>query len=242
VRLLTLNLRQNLDRWPERLPLVVAALAAADADVIGLQEVALPIRQDHLVAAELNRLAPDRPYAVHTAPKWGDSNPEAVSLLSRIPVGKHEVLVLPVGGRVAQRIAVDLEGRPLHIVNTHLHHQPYDDESVREPQLRAILGWLGTAEALGSCVVMGDLNATPESSTLRTSRPSLDSALPTGVPTFPTALATGSLASVQIGHVLYSPGLLLVSASLVAHHPHPADPALYPSDHLGVLAELARRR
>jgi len=76
VRLLTLNIRQNLDRWPERLPLVVAALAAADADVIGLQEVTLPIRQDHLVAAELNRLAPDRPYAVHTAPKWGTATPK----------------------------------------------------------------------------------------------------------------------------------------------------------------------
>ena len=31
---------------------------------------------------------------------------------------------------------------PLHVVNTHLHHQPFDDESVREPQVRAILAWL----------------------------------------------------------------------------------------------------
>ena len=53
MRLLTLNLRQDLDRWPERLPLVVAALAEADADVIALQEVALPIEQDELLAEAL---------------------------------------------------------------------------------------------------------------------------------------------------------------------------------------------
>ena len=234
MRLLTLNLRQDLDRWPERLPLVVAALAEADADVIALQEVALPIEQDALLAEALGG------YAVHRAPKWGDANAEAVSLLTRVPVEAHEVLELPgPGGRVAQRIEVGHDGRALHVVNTHLHHEPFDDESVREPQLRAILGWLRDRGSLASCVLLGDLNATPGSSTLTAARESLTGVLPEHLPTFPTGLATASFAPVQIDHVLHSPGLRVTHARVVADRPAEDDPRLYPSDHVGILAELA---
>ena len=233
MRLLTLNLRQDLDRWPERLPLVVAALAEADADVIALQEVALRIEQDELLAEALGG------YAVHRAPKWGEANAEGVSLLARVPVAAHEVLELPgPGGRVAQRIEVAHDGRALHVVNTHLHHEPFDDESVREPQLRAILGWLRDCGSLSSCVLLGDLNATPGSSTLVAARESLTAVLPDHLPTFPTALATASFAPVQIDHVLHSPGLRVAHARLVADRPSGDDPRLYPSDHVGILAEL----
>ncbi len=236
MRLVTLNLRQDLDRWPERLPLVVAALAEADADVIGLQEVALPIDQDVLLAEALGG------YAVHRAPKWGDANREAVSLLSRVPVTGHEVLALPgPGGRVAHRIEVTHDGRPLHVVNTHLHHQPFDDESVREPQVRAILAWLRDRGALGSCVLLGDLNATPASSTLAAARDSLASALPDGLATFPTPLAVGSFDPVQIDHVLCSADLVVERARLVADRASPDDPRLFPSDHVGILVVLGPR-
>ena len=238
MRIATLNLRLTLDRWPERLPLVVDALAATDAEVIGLQEVALPIRQDHLVADALNARDPDRPYAVHTAPKWGDANPEAVSLLSRVPVAEHEVCELPEGGRVAQRIEVHLDGRPLHVVNTHLHDWPHDDESVREPQLRRILGWLANLDVLGSCVLLGDLNARPGTTTLGAALEVLTNALPDGVMTFPTPLAAEQFPPSQIDHILCSPGLRVVSAGLVADCADPDDPTLYASDHLGILAEI----
>ena len=58
MRVLTLNLRQDLDRWPERLPLVVHAVAEADADVVAFQEVALSISQDRLLADALRVLRP----------------------------------------------------------------------------------------------------------------------------------------------------------------------------------------
>ena len=241
MRVVTLNLRQDLDRWPERLPLVVDALAAADADVVGVQEVALPIRQDHLLAALLNERSPDRPYALLTAPKWGDHGPEAVSLLCRLPVVAHEVYELPEGGRVAQRIEVDLEGLPLHVVNTHLHHWPYGDESVREPQMRALLAWLADRGLLDSCLLMGDLNAGPETTTLRAAREVLDSVLPDEVTTFPTPLAAEPFPPSRLDHVLHSPGLRVVAAGPVADRGHPDDPTLYASDHIGIFAEVRRR-
>ena len=241
LRVLTLNLRQDLDRWTERLPLVVEALAGAAADVVALQEVALPISQDRLLASMLNDAG--LPYAVHTAPKWGDQNPEAVSLLTLAPARDHAVLELPgEGGRVAQRVVVRTAGGDVTVVNTHLHHEPYDDESVRLPQAEAILAWLESVGLLDRCVVMGDLNATPDSPTLRALRGRLTSLLPDGTPTFPTPLATGDFAPVQIDHVLVGPGLVgpapLGSALLVADHGHPEDGALWPSDHRGVLADI----
>ena len=239
MRLVTLNLRLDLDRWPERLPLVVEALAAADADVIGLQEVALPIRQDHLIADLLNERTPDRPYAVLTAPKWG-AEPEAVSALVRPRVLDHEVRELPVGGRVALRVEVELDGGPLHVVVTHLHHWPLDDETVRAAQMRTLLGWLREREVDDPCVLMGDLNSTPGTVTLRAAGELFGSALAPGLATFPTPLSPYRYPPVQIDHVLYSRSLRVLDAGPVAHRGHPADAALYPSDHIGIFAVVAR--
>jgi endonuclease/exonuclease/phosphatase family metal-dependent hydrolase len=239
LRVLTLNLRQDLDRWTERLPLVVEALAGAAADVVALQEVALPISQDRLVASMLNDAG--LPYAVHTAPKWGDQNAEAVSLLTLAPARDHAVIALPgAGGRVAQRVVVATAGGDVAVVNTHLHHEPYDDESVRLPQAKAILAWLEDDGLLDRCVVVGDLNASPGSPTVRTLQGRLTSLLPDGTPTFPTPLAAGDFSPVQIDHVLVASGLagLAGSARLVADRGHPDDASLWPSDHLGVCADI----
>ncbi len=85
-KLLTLNLRHDADRWPERRPLLAAALAAHAADVIAFQEVALPIRQADLIAADLAALGQPA-YTVHIASKWGaESSREGIALLSRLPV------------------------------------------------------------------------------------------------------------------------------------------------------------
>ncbi len=38
------------------------------------------------------------------------------------------------------------DGTDVTVANTHLHHLPLDDETVREPQARAILDWLGDTD------------------------------------------------------------------------------------------------
>ena len=241
MRLLTLNLRLDLDRWAERLPLVVALLVEADADVVALQEVALPIAQDRMLAGLLREVAPA--YVVHTAPKWDERQVEAISLLTRLPARDHEVLELPgAGGRVAQRVVVRLPGvsgvpggMEVTVVNTHLHHEPYDDESVREPQARALLSWLGDTT---TSVLAGDLNAGPGTATLDVLRATLSSALPDGAVTFPTPLSTEGLPPMQLDHVLVGRGLRVTSAAVVGDAAALEDPGLAPSDHAGVLATI----
>src|SRR5829696_5007259 len=47
----TLNILNLADRWEERLPLLLADMAALQPDVIGLQEVVYPLQQDRLLGA-----------------------------------------------------------------------------------------------------------------------------------------------------------------------------------------------
>ena len=47
----TLNLRNIADRWSERIPLLLADMAALQPDLIGLQECVFAVQQDRLLGA-----------------------------------------------------------------------------------------------------------------------------------------------------------------------------------------------
>ena len=47
----TLNVLNLADRWAERLPLLLADMAALQPDLLGLQEVVYPMQQDRLLGA-----------------------------------------------------------------------------------------------------------------------------------------------------------------------------------------------
>src|SRR4051812_42749203 len=118
MKLVTFNLRHDADRWSERFPLVVDELYRLQPDVVGLQEVSLPIKQAHLIADALKRQG--IAYEVLAEPKWGSDQEEGIAFLTRLEVLEHERLDLPEGNRVAQRIRVRQEGRVYDLVNTHL--------------------------------------------------------------------------------------------------------------------------
>jgi hypothetical protein len=51
VHVATLNIRNLADRWFERLPLLLADMAALQPDLLGLQEVVYVMQQDRLIGA-----------------------------------------------------------------------------------------------------------------------------------------------------------------------------------------------
>jgi endonuclease/exonuclease/phosphatase family metal-dependent hydrolase len=243
MKIATLNLRHDNDRWNERFLLVVDALHGTDADVIGLQEVWLPIQQASVIADALNQRTPDRPYSVHIAPKWGDNPVEAAGILSRLPAQDSARLDLPLEPRVAQRITVEIDGQLVHIANTHLHHRPRD-ESVRLPQIQAALDWM-FAHSAGRWLLMGDMNAVPTSETIQLAGKRLKSAHFTfhqAEPiTFPTPLVTlENFPPVCLDYIFYDADAFDVkSVKVFANQPHADDATLYPSDHYGLIAELS---
>src|SRR3954452_22879300 len=96
----TLNIRNLADRWFERLPLLLADMAALQPDLLGLQEVVYPLQQDRLIGA-----GGERRYESHRAwagrPEYGN----ALLVADGIAVSESERLDL-VLNRSALRVVV----------------------------------------------------------------------------------------------------------------------------------------
>src|SRR5207344_2001963 len=137
----TLNILNLADRWPERLPLILADMAALQPDMLALQEVVYPMQQDRLIgAAGEGRYAAIRGWAGR--PEYGNS------LLVKEPLTGTSVERLELSmGRSAHRTLVVLpNGGTVLVVATHLHHA-VDAAAERDAQAAAILDWLTTAPA-----------------------------------------------------------------------------------------------
>lgn len=247
MQVLTYNLRNLSDRWAERRPLVVDLIGATNADVIGFQEVSVPLRQLKQIFDRVHTATEAR-YQYYLAPKRGGVVYEAVGLAVRRPLVAHsvEMIALPGGARIAQRARVRVNGVEVVVANTHLHHKPYNSEDVRLPQMQALIDWLQPFDL--PTILMGDLNAKPGSSTMAHALGYLNSAYAAmhgaePLKTFPTPLRYHDLRDDMqsaIDYVLYTPGTLRpVSARIVGDASAPHDPTLYPSDHYGVLVDFA---
>ncbi|MEL6524664.1 MAG: endonuclease/exonuclease/phosphatase family protein [Chloroflexota bacterium] len=237
----TLNLRASANRWEKRFPLVVDTLRQTDAAIIALQEVRINIEQHQLLANTLNTQY-DTDYSAYLCEDWYDPHIMGNGFLTSVPVLEHERMELPEGYRTAQRILVEIDGQPINIVNTHLHHKPYRDESIRLKQVKHIFDWL--ADYPQPIIFMGDMNARPESETVLTIKKCLQSAHETvhakePAITFPTPLRTGEGISARTIDYIFCDKRFDVQACAVIGKRHaPDDDTLYPSDHFGLCATI----
>lgn len=238
----TLNILNLADRWPERLPLILADMAALQPDLFGLQEVVYVMQQDRLIGA-----AGESHYTATRA--WGQRPEYGNSLLAREPLTASDVERLDLGfGRSALRATVALpNGSTVLMGVAHLHHA-VDGAAERDEQARMLLDWLATAPSTTATVVVGDFNAGPHEPTYgRMEDAGFESAF---------ARANGSEPAVTWPSGLQAPAMdtdgdpdcldyiwvrgsaRVTTARLVFDRPDPEDPTLYPSDHLGISAQL----
>lgn len=236
----TLNLRNIADRWPERIPLLLADFAALQPDLIGLQECVFAVQQDRILgAAGDGRYESRRGWAGR--PEYGNA------ILGKDPLTFGECDRCELGrNRSALRAPVSLpSGAELTFVVTHLHHE-VPDEAQREEQARTLTDWL--AETDGPLVVVGDFNAEPVEATYRVLQEAgFRSAY---------AEANGAEPAVTWPSGIQAPGMdddgdpgcldyiwlrgpiTVESARLAFDRPAVGDPTLYPSDHLGLAARI----
>ncbi|MFD3802946.1 poly(A) polymerase [Streptomyces sp. NPDC058619] len=160
VRLLTWNTLWDRYDAPRiatarRRPLLLADLAAADADVIALQEVE-PELLRMLLAAPWVRAA----YAVGTDPAGRDVAEHGLLVLSRLPV--REAAAHALGPHKAvTAVAVETSAGPLVVAATHLTSDHTQDGHARRAVELALLaeGFGGvTAEAGAGVALLGDFN------------------------------------------------------------------------------------
>ena len=238
----TLNILNLADRWPERLPLILADMAALQPDLLALQEVVYVMQQDRVIgAAGEGRYKAIRGWAGR--PEYGNS------LLVRSPLVARDPERLDLGlGRSAIRAVVDMPGgTSVLVVVTHLHHLGRD-ETARDEQTAALLDWLDRAPAVPVTIAMGDFNADPGEPTYARMRAAgFRSAFaeangqdpPVTWPSGLQAPAMDTDGSPECLDYIWVRGeVRVLSARLAFDRPDPEDPTLYPSDHLGISATL----
>ena len=240
MKILTLNLRHDNDYWDLRQPLVIELIQVLQPDIIGFQEVWMPIQQAHMICDAVE----GSHYDLYVTPKQAHHGKEGIAIAIRLPATDFESLDLPGGERVAQRLMVHTDDGDICFANTHLHHRPADSEVERLPQMRAILDWLD--DVATPIILTGDMNTIPERETIIIAKEKYVSAYERVYGkepeyTFPAPLAEDNYEGkrVTIDYIFISPDTLVAtSAKVVGDQATGTDPKLSPSDHCGIVATI----
>lgn len=241
----TLNLRNIADRWPERLPLLLADMAALQPDLLGVQECVFAVGQDRLLGA-----AGEGRYEVHRG--WAGRPEYGNSVLVRGPLftaGGAAVERLELGrNRSALRVVVTIPGgATLAMVVTHLHHLPADEDA-REAQARELVAWLDARPSPAGTIVVGDFNAEPVEAAygvmvgagFRSAFAEANGHEP--AVTWPSGIqAPGMDMDGEPGcldYIWLRGPLRATTSRLAFDRPAVEDTTLYPSDHLGLVARV----
>jgi beta-glucosidase len=244
-RIATFNMYQAHGRWPERQPLVLAQLLALRPDLLCLNEVAVPQDTGRWLWREA--AAAGLSYAYLQQRKPGDEGErEGQAILSRFPVLESDWLDYRTRNRIAQVARLDVEGAALDVYLTHLHHVPAE-AGLRQFQVQQLLAWVGRREGATASVVCGDFNATPDSTPAQLMATAFTASQEE--PTFPTGLREQGWVDrgdgepfrhlfLCLDYVWYRPPLRLVATGRCFDRPAGDDATLWPSDHVGVWADL----
>ncbi|MFN3816124.1 endonuclease/exonuclease/phosphatase family protein [Brevundimonas sp.] len=237
----TFNIWHDMGDWPARRPLVIAALRHLDADVIALQEVLqdtdLPNQAEDIARALGG-------YSVHfvSVDPQGQTRRYGNAVLTRLPVlesGEHRLRPLE-DSRTLATVRVPVNGRPVQIAATHLHHTP-EGGAMRASQINDVLAVIG-AEDDAPTILLGDFNASAEVPEFMTVRNGYIDALQSADP---VAAARSTLVtahghrSERIDHIFVQRGRFdILYAALAADQPVVG---VWPSDHVAVVARLRVR-
>ncbi len=168
LRFMTLNLWGENGPWEERLVLVGEKLTSLQPDVVALQEVReVPGR----IVNQAATLAAERGYQHVFAPstEWGGGQ-EGLAILSRFPIGAHEVRALPhtaeKEGRIVLSARIDSDFGQFWAHTTHLSYRENEGRQ-REDQVQAVDEAVSAHKTDNPQILMGDFNAVPHSDEMR---------------------------------------------------------------------------
>ena len=247
----TLNLHGRKDRWLERRQLIVAEIIDLQPDIIGLQEVYRPIGQARWLKNQVNSRISGRTEGIYRLFQRRRRQLiggyfEGIAVLCKLPVISSDSLDLGSSGCLALRVNVELPTREtLDFVTLQLDKDAARVET-RLEQVLKLQGWLYGRNLTLAQVIAGDFRTTPMGLAIDQMKQNYRSLFEEFrghelIATYPTALGEGReelshcfdyiFASASIGEV--------IKANLFCHRPASVDPVLYPSSHVGLLAEIS---
>ncbi len=191
---------------------IARVIARARPDVVALQELdvgrvrSLGMDQAHLIARYLEMEFHFHPAMHIEEERYGDA------ILTHLPQRLIKAGTLPgfagkphLEPRGALWVAIDLHGREVQIINTHLGLNPRE----RVVQIEALLGseWLTHAQCRAPVILCGDFNALPSSSVCRRLGGTLKDAQTEAQRHRPRATFSSRMPHMRIDHIFISPGL-----------------------------------
>jgi endonuclease/exonuclease/phosphatase family metal-dependent hydrolase len=244
LRVATLNLEQDHKCWELRRDLIVDQLGELRPDILALNEIYLPTQTGRW----LRRAAAERTgqkYALLQQSKVGeDGRTQAEGLLIRFSVVETASFDYRSHDCVAQVARFEIEGRLLDVYVTHLIAARIDD-SARQLQVTKLLEWIRSRGDADGSIVCGDFNAARDQPSIRLmsaayratqTQPTAFTPLrePDGEPTHPEWARFDRC----IDYIWISATINLRASGLCFNRPAKDNPELWPSDHIGVWADL----
>lgn len=257
VKVLSINILNDLRWWQQRRNLLVDGIAEWQPDLVALQEVSLPLDNAAWLADKLG--FEYRYLSTKTPPK---DHKEAIVILSRFPIQHQQTLDLETQNRVAQLIRIELDGKSLVLVNGHFYFFWPGIPPERLAQIELLQSWLFDISSKMAVLVCGDFNAVPDSPSMQRMYKHYQSAFAAyhghePEYTVPTPLMRMSKIETMkyylrnsitnrnfkpwkgtLDYIFTNDKIEVIKCEVVLDQPAADNRHLFPSDHFGLAAEL----
>ncbi len=245
-RAVTFNLHQHFKRWDVRRDLILEELQELRPDILCLNEVSIPMESGRWLWKRAGEVGLTYTYLQQTKTN-ALAYEEGQGILTRFRVLETGVLDYRSRDRVAQVARLEVDGSAVDVYLTHLHHV-LDEDAAREDQIQQLLAWVESRDPPTARLVCGDFNATRDMRSLQRMRVHFTATQEDA--TFPTPLrysleegqdhpeADGPTFQACLDYLWYQPPLRVHRGGRCFNRPAPRDPSLWPSDHVGVWADL----
>jgi len=244
LRIATFNLEQDHKCWEARRELIAAQLIKLNPDILALNEIHIPSQTGRWLQRAAERVIGTKYMLLQQSKVGADSLTQGEGLLTRYPVIETANLDYRAHDCVALAARFEVKERFFDVYVTHLIAARVDD-AARQVQVERLLEWIGTRDDADSSVVCGDFNAAPHQPSIRLMsaayRPTQTQATaftplrePDGSPTHPEWQRFDRC----IDYIWVSESIKVQVSGLCFNQPDKNNPELWPSDHVGVWADL----
>jgi endonuclease/exonuclease/phosphatase family metal-dependent hydrolase len=244
LRIATLNLEQNQKCWAARRELIAAQLAELRPDLFAMNEIHIPSQTGRWLQQTAATVTGRKYALVQQSRAGGESGNQAEGLLTRYQVIETANLDYRSHDCVALVARFEINERILDVYVTHLIAARVSD-GARQDQAQQLLDWAAAREDAACSVVCGDFNAAPDQPSIRLmtaayrptqTQPTAFTPLrePGGKPTHPEWERLDRC----IDYIWVSKTITILASGLCFNQPAKDNPDVWPSDHVGVWADL----